>query len=86
MPDGRLVVVMVMLVVGVGVVGAGAGAVSLTIRVNSFVAGAPEAGLALTVKVYVPAVTGVPDKVPVDLSSTRPSGRDVPLASAHTIS
>ena len=55
----------------------GSGAVSLTTRVNSLVAGAPDAGLAFTVNVYVSAFVGVPDMVPVVLSSVRPAGRVV---------
>ena len=75
-PAGRESVVIVIVV--------GAGAVSLTTRVNSFVAGAPEAGLAFTVKVYVSAFVGVPEIVPVVLSSVRPVGRVVLLVSDQT--
>ena len=52
---------------------------------SSFVAGAPVSGLAFTVNVYSPAVVGVPEILPVDLPSSRPSGRLVPLVSVHTM-
>ena len=64
-----------MLVVGVGV--GVVVAVSVTVRVNSFVAGAPDAGLAFTVKEYVPVVVGVPEIVPVILSRVSPAGSAV---------
>ena len=71
-PEGRLVVVIVIV----------AGGVALMVMVNCFDALSWPASVAVTVKVAVPAVVGVPEIVPVVGLSVRPDGR-VPDDTCH---